>query len=308
MGEAILKYLALTLIILVACHEVDMAQGRQIKALNQQHFWVNKGTIIDSNVPTSSAEMAVTVNEISNKDTNGDVTAYRPTNPGNSPGVGHRKSGVENEGVKEKVVLVQSPPDVVEYSLDEESKNDFRPSDPGHSPGAGRADHQNKNNGEVGRVQNQLAPGLYPGAVGPNALTFSSRLLIGRKAIMVFGVSFAEMGKWPLICLKFLPSTKSSSWNKTNNIKKKLVRVEYAMAKDQKRTWNLEQNKKNLKSQGDQNLANHDQKNVYGGLETPNAIQSPPMPPSEATPSHNIDDFRPTAPGHSPGVGHSVHN
>ena len=23
---------------------------------------------------------------------------------------------------------------------------------------------------------------------------------------------------------------------------------------------------------------------------------------------HNIDDFRPTAPGHSPGVGHSIHN
>ncbi|KAI9113607.1 hypothetical protein K1719_015534 [Acacia pycnantha] len=65
---------------------------------------------------------------------------------------------------------------------------------------------------------------------------------------------------------------------------------------------------RNLKSQGDQNLANHEPKNVHGGLETPNAIQSPPMPPSEATPSHNIDDFRPTAPGHSPGAGHSVRN
>ncbi|KAK4267952.1 hypothetical protein QN277_024670 [Acacia crassicarpa] len=64
-----------------------------------------------------------------------------------------------------------------------------------------------------------------------------------------------------------------------------------------------------LKSQGDQKLENHDQRNVHGGLEISNAIhQSPPTPPSKATPSHNIDDFRPTAPGHSPGVGHSVHN
>ncbi|RDX57774.1 Precursor of CEP3, partial [Mucuna pruriens] len=25
-------------------------------------------------------------------------------------------------------------------------------------------------------------------------------------------------------------------------------------------------------------------------------------------PGHGVDDFRPTTPGHSPGVGHSVHN
>ncbi|KAI9113492.1 hypothetical protein K1719_015419 [Acacia pycnantha] len=147
---AILKYLAAVLI-LVACHEVDMTQGRQIKALNQPHFWIKKDTTFDSNVPTLMA-----VNAISSKDTNGDVSAYRPTNPGNSPGVGHRKSEVENKEMKEKVAVIQSPPDVVEYSLDEGSKNDFRPTDPGHSPGAGHAAHQNKNNGEEGRVQNQL--------------------------------------------------------------------------------------------------------------------------------------------------------
>ncbi|KAK4260070.1 hypothetical protein QN277_003238 [Acacia crassicarpa] len=149
---AILKYLAAVLI-LVACHEVDMTQGRQIKALNQPHFWINKDTTFDSNVPTS-AEMAV--NAISNKDTDGDVSAYRPTNPGNSPGVGNRKSEVGNKDIKEKVAVIQSPADVIEYSLDEGSKNDFRPTDPGHSPGAGHAAHPNKNNGEVGRVQNQL--------------------------------------------------------------------------------------------------------------------------------------------------------
>ncbi|BAU00198.1 hypothetical protein LR48_Vigan06g034400 [Vigna angularis] len=35
---------------------------------------------------------------------------------------------------------------------------------------------------------------------------------------------------------------------------------------------------------------------------------SPPAPPSVAAPGRDVDNFRPTAPGHSPGVGHSVHN
>ncbi|KAL2348406.1 hypothetical protein Fmac_002406 [Flemingia macrophylla] len=32
---------------------------------------------------------------------------------------------------------------------------------------------------------------------------------------------------------------------------------------------------------------------------------SPPPPPSAG---RDVDNFRPTAPGHSPGVGHSLHN
>lgn len=32
--------------------------------------------------------------------------------------------------------------------------------------------------------------------------------------------------------------------------------------------------------------------------------EAPPPPP----PAHAINDFRPTAPGHSPGVGHSIHH
>ncbi|KAF7809815.1 precursor of CEP3-like [Senna tora] len=52
------------------------------------------------------------------------------------------------------------------------------------------------------------------------------------------------------------------------------------------------------------------QNHMHGGLVvTTTAINtSPPTPPSAAAPGHNVDDFRPTAPGHSPGVGHSVHN
>jgi hypothetical protein len=43
-------------------------------------------------------------------------------------------------------------------------------------------------------------------------------------------------------------------------------------------------------------------------------LVSPPTPPSlgvsqsPTPPSHGVDDFRPTSPGHSPGVGHSIQN
>ncbi|KAL3722162.1 hypothetical protein ACJRO7_034515 [Eucalyptus globulus] len=38
---------------------------------------------------------------------------------------------------------------------------------------------------------------------------------------------------------------------------------------------------------------------------TNTVASSTPPPPS---PLHSLDDFRPTAPGHSPGVGHSLQN
>ncbi|KAL0733756.1 hypothetical protein Bca4012_009966 [Brassica carinata] len=34
----------------------------------------------------------------------------------------------------------------------------------------------------------------------------------------------------------------------------------------------------------------------------------PPGEPLQPPPSHGVDTFRPTVPGHSPGIGHSVHN
>ncbi|KAF9622472.1 hypothetical protein IFM89_031876 [Coptis chinensis] len=43
-------------------------------------------------------------------------------------------------------------------------------------------------------------------------------------------------------------------------------------------------------------------------------VDSRPLPPGRTEdsrpppPGHNIEDFRPTAPGHSPGIGHSIQN
>ena len=67
-------------------------------------------------------------------------------------------------------------------------------------------------------------------------------------------------------------------------------------------------------------MKHEDQNNVYGGISTTNAGTftnlTLPLPPSgvvDATgappaPGRGVDDFRPTAPRHSPGVGHSIHN
>ena len=58
---------------------------------------------------------------------------------------------------------------------------------------------------------------------------------------------------------------------------------------------------------------------VHGGNSTTKAANymSPPTPPSEAIgattgvpppPGRDVNDLRPTAPGHSPGIGHTIHN
>ncbi|EOA28784.1 hypothetical protein CARUB_v10025016mg [Capsella rubella] len=45
-----------------------------------------------------------------------------------------------------------------------------------------------------------------------------------------------------------------------------------------------------------------------GDVLSPPAESSLESPPAESPPSHGVDNFRPTVPGHSPGIGHSVHN
>ncbi|KAE9613028.1 hypothetical protein Lal_00027345 [Lupinus albus] len=68
-------------------------------------------------------------------------------------------------------------------------------------------------------------------------------------------------------------------------------------------------------------MESENQENVHGGISTTNAPiltnVSLPKLPSEANgattvvpppPGHGVDNFRPTEPGHSPGVGHSDHN
>lgn len=58
-----------------------------------------------------------------------------------------------------------------------------------------------------------------------------------------------------------------------------------------------------LKNHEDLNMKN----NMHGNiLATTNAAT--PVNVSPPPPGHGVGDFRPTTPGHSPGVGHSIHN
>lgn len=69
-----------------------------------------------------------------------------------------------------------------------------------------------------------------------------------------------------------------------------------------------------LKNHEDLNMNNmHGNSLATTNAATPiNGSPPPPMPPSAVggapPPSHGVGDFRPTTPGHSPGVGHSIHN
>ncbi|KAI9089240.1 hypothetical protein K1719_029519 [Acacia pycnantha] len=67
-----------------------------------------------------------------------------------------------------------------------------------------------------------------------------------------------------------------------------------------------------LKFEGNENFVNGEVNDVVHRKvqSTTNAatlldVSLPSSPPAEG---HDVSDFRPTNPGHSPGVGHSVHN
>lgn len=69
----------------------------------------------------------------------------------------------------------------------------------------------------------------------------------------------------------------------------------------------------NLQTDRYKSVVHHDTETSKEVIVSPPTSVTPPQtgvagaaqPPP---PAHGIDDFRPTAPGHSPGVGHSTHN
>ncbi|KAL2333574.1 hypothetical protein Fmac_014787 [Flemingia macrophylla] len=142
--QATIKFVVVIFLSLVAFNGSLLTHARQIKPLNQ-HSWLNKGTV---NVPTPSSEKKRVDSSVMPKqgvdesfaDSSADANAFRPTTPGNSPGVGHKKFAQEDNGVKPKAV-VQSPD--VKLHVTEETQNGFKPTNPGHSPGVGHS-QQNK--------------------------------------------------------------------------------------------------------------------------------------------------------------------
>ncbi|KAI9113409.1 hypothetical protein K1719_015336 [Acacia pycnantha] len=220
MGEAILKYLAIV-VVLVAFNEVIITQGRQIKISNQNSK-MNKDTSIDNTIPTSLGK--------DDGDSNGDhLSAHRPTTPGNSPGVGHKIFGVEKEDIKAKMVAVESP-DAKHYYFEtsEESKPYYKSTDPGHSPGVGHAVHQNKVH--VTSYSSSLGKILKRLSCETIKEERDHRVALGSINAKPNLKTNGELGKWSLLCFKFLASTKRSSWDSTKRTKKKQVRVATRLA------------------------------------------------------------------------------
>ncbi|OIW07648.1 hypothetical protein TanjilG_17663 [Lupinus angustifolius] len=134
--QAIHKYVAVFLV-LFACHDSLLTHGRKIKVNTDATIKPLKTNV---NVPNPTTSLATRILS-SNKETSfGNTDAFRPTTPGSSPGVGHRKFAGEEH--MKAMVVVQSPD--VEVYVTERSKNDIPPTTPGHKNSVGHS-HQYKN-------------------------------------------------------------------------------------------------------------------------------------------------------------------
>ncbi|XP_022638482.1 precursor of CEP6-like [Vigna radiata var. radiata] len=121
---------------LVAFNGSLVAHCRQIKPLNK-HSSKKKDTEelefkASATIPTTSS-LVISKHDVEGF---GDTNAFRPTTPGSSPGVGHRKFAAEDKDVK-ATVAVQSPD--VKFHFTEGTESGFKPTNPGHSPGVGHA-------------------------------------------------------------------------------------------------------------------------------------------------------------------------
>ncbi|TXG59462.1 hypothetical protein EZV62_014035 [Acer yangbiense] len=138
MAEIRSMYKRLILVaVLVACHAILSAEGRQIKSINKKETANKKGSssINSKKEIFSPPTMSFGDSEASYKD------AFRPTTPGKSPSVGHSFSQ-DQQNAESKSVLADNSQKAGHFITGD--KNDFRPSAPGHSPGVGHA-FRNKN-------------------------------------------------------------------------------------------------------------------------------------------------------------------
>ncbi|KAM7507079.1 hypothetical protein LguiA_017532 [Lonicera macranthoides] len=131
-------YTYVFLLAVIACHQILLTEGRQLKSMKKQDF---------NTMPLEKEGIWETTRtlEFGNLEA-GNVDDFRPTTPGNSPGVGH--------SFEEHNVDVESDPlgncSTVGSSLAGNTDDfrppsipgnadDFRPTKPGNSPGVGHS-------------------------------------------------------------------------------------------------------------------------------------------------------------------------
>ncbi|KAL3813607.1 hypothetical protein ACJIZ3_014875 [Penstemon smallii] len=108
----------LFLLALTACIEIQFTKGRQLKEVKEYNLQVTGQTQISQKM--TPADHGFSSSEVSRSDD------FRPTTPGNSPGVGH------------DFATQNMQPKVQDFSSIN-GQTDFRPTGPGHSPGVGHS-------------------------------------------------------------------------------------------------------------------------------------------------------------------------
>lgn len=124
MGELAMQKYFVIFLVLVTCHIFLPTQARKIKPTIPT-FKTDVNVLsptLESKVDSSLMPDHVVA---SLGDSTGDTDAFRPTTPGNSPGVGHRNFGREED----KAMKVVQSPDVKVIVTTEGLKNVFKPLD-----------------------------------------------------------------------------------------------------------------------------------------------------------------------------------
>ncbi|KAM7510371.1 hypothetical protein LguiB_009246 [Lonicera macranthoides] len=126
------------LLAVIACHQILLTEGRQLKSMKKQDF----NTIEERRNLVSPTQTLGSGNIEA-----GNVDDFRPTTPGNSPGVGHsfeeHNVDVEPEALGNGSTVGSSLAGNTDDSRptvpEQGNVDDFRPTTPGYSPGAGHS-------------------------------------------------------------------------------------------------------------------------------------------------------------------------
>ncbi|KAM7507087.1 hypothetical protein LguiA_017540 [Lonicera macranthoides] len=127
------------LLAVIACHQILLTQGRQLKSMKKQDF--NHSVASKKNTFPPSPTQTLEFGNIEA----GNVDDFRPTTPGNSPGVGHsfeeHNVDVEPEALGSGSTIASSLAGNTDDFRPTVPGNvdDFRPTTPGNSPGAGHS-------------------------------------------------------------------------------------------------------------------------------------------------------------------------
>ncbi|KAJ4714916.1 Precursor of CEP9 [Melia azedarach] len=115
--------------LVIACYAILSTEGRQLKQTNKKEATAAKASSTEGKkkiLPPIGYDDSTTAFK----------DDFRPTTPGNSPGVGH--SFAQEEADVESNVVADHSVSTAGHSVTG-FKDDFRPTAPGHSPGVGHA-------------------------------------------------------------------------------------------------------------------------------------------------------------------------